>query len=210
MTFAVTWLDLEECHTEWSKPDREKEIPYDILYVWNLKRMTQTKVKSLSCVQLFGTPRTAACQAPPSMEFSRQGYWSGLPSPSPGDLPNPGIEPRSPALQADSSLSEPPRKPWWYKWTYLQNRKRFKDWEHKIMVATGKGWGLWKIMHTMLYLKWITNKDILYHTRNSAQCYVPAWMGGGFREEWIQVYIWLSPFTLFTWNIANQLYPNSK
>ena len=116
-----------ECHTEWSKPDREKEIPYDILYVWNLKRRTQTKVKSLSCVQLFGTPRTAACQAPPSMEFSRQGYWSGLAFPSPGDLPNPGIEPRSPALQADSSLAEPPGKPWWDKWTYLQNRKRFKD-----------------------------------------------------------------------------------
>ena len=44
-------------------------------------------------------------------------------------------------------------------------------------------------MYTLLYLKWITNKDLLYHTWNSAQCYVPAWMGGGFREEWIQVYI---------------------
>ena len=46
------------------------------------------------------TPWTVAHQAPPSMEFSRQEYWSGLPFPSPGDLPNPGIEPRSPALQA--------------------------------------------------------------------------------------------------------------
>ena len=45
------------------------------------------------------------------MGFSRQGYWSGLPCPPPGDLPNPGIEPRSPALQVDSLLSEPPRKP---------------------------------------------------------------------------------------------------
>ena len=52
-----------------------------------------------------------ACQAPLSMEFSRQGYWSGLPFPSPGDLPNPGIEPGSPALHVDSLPSEPPRKP---------------------------------------------------------------------------------------------------
>ena len=46
-----------------------------------------------------------------SMEFSRQEYWSGLSFPSPGDLPDPGIEPRPPALQADSFLSEPPGKP---------------------------------------------------------------------------------------------------
>jgi len=46
------------------------------------------------------------------MEFSRQEYWSGLPFPSPGDLPNPGIKPGSPALQADSLLSEPPEKPY--------------------------------------------------------------------------------------------------
>ena len=57
------------------------------------------------------TPWTVACQAPPSMGFSRQEYWSGLPFPSPGDLPNPGIKPRSPALQADSLPSEPPGKP---------------------------------------------------------------------------------------------------
>ena len=49
-------------------------------------------------------------QAPLSKGFSRQEYWSGLPFPPPGDLPNPGIEPRSPALQADSLLSEPPGK----------------------------------------------------------------------------------------------------
>ena len=52
------------------------------------------------------TPWTAARQAPLSMGFSRQEYWSGLPSPSPGDLPNPGIEPGSLALQADSLLTE--------------------------------------------------------------------------------------------------------
>ena len=56
-------------------------------------------------------PWTVARQAPLSMGFSRQKYWSGLPFPSPGDLPDPGIEPRSPALQKDSLLSEPPGKP---------------------------------------------------------------------------------------------------
>ena len=68
-------------------------------------------VKSLSRVRLFVTPWTAAYQAPPSMGFSRQEYWSGLPFPSPGDLPDPGIEPRSPALQADSLSAEPQGKP---------------------------------------------------------------------------------------------------
>ena len=68
-------------------------------------------MKSPSCVQLFATPWTVAYQTPPSMEFSRQEYWSGLPFPSPGDLPNPGIEPGSPALQADTLPSEPPGKP---------------------------------------------------------------------------------------------------
>ena len=62
----------------------------------------KVKVKSPSCLQLFATPYSVAHQAPLSMEFSRQEYWSGLPCPSPGDLPDPGIEPRSPALQADS------------------------------------------------------------------------------------------------------------
>ena len=62
----------------------------------------------LSCVQLFATLWTVACQAPLSMKFSRQEYWNGLPFPSPGDLPDPGSEPRSPALQSDSLPSEPP------------------------------------------------------------------------------------------------------
>ena len=55
-------------------------------------------MKSLSCVQLSAIPWTVAYQAPLSVGFSRQEYWSGLPLPSPGDLPNPGIEPESPAL----------------------------------------------------------------------------------------------------------------
>ena len=60
-----------------------------------LKLDLWSEVKSLSRVQLFAMPWTVAYQAPPSMGFSRQEYWSGLPFPSPGDLPDPGIEPGS-------------------------------------------------------------------------------------------------------------------
>ena len=68
------------------------------------------KCQSLSHVQLFASSWTIAHHARLSTGFSRQQYWSGLPFPSPGNLPDPGSEPRSPALQADSLLSEPPGK----------------------------------------------------------------------------------------------------
>ena len=64
-----------------------------------------------SCLTLCATPWTVAHQAPLSLGFSRQDYWSGWPFPSSGDLPSPGIELESPALQADSSPSQPPGKP---------------------------------------------------------------------------------------------------
>ena len=67
-------------------------------------------MKSLRRIRLFVTLWRIAHQAPLSMGFSRQEYWSGLPFPSPGDLPDPGIEPRSPTLQADALTSEPPGK----------------------------------------------------------------------------------------------------
>ena len=70
----------------------------------------KVKVKLLSRVQLFAAPWTVAYQAPPSTGFSRQEYWSGVPLPSPEDLPDPGIEPGSPALLADALPSEPPKK----------------------------------------------------------------------------------------------------
>ena len=70
----------------------------------------KVKVKSLSRVQLFATPWTVASQASPFMRFSRQEYWSGLPFPSPGDIPYPGIESGSPILEANSSTSEPYEK----------------------------------------------------------------------------------------------------
>ena len=67
-------------------------------------------VKLLSCVRLFVTPWTVAYQAPPSMGFSRQEYWSGLPFPAPGDLRNSGIEPRLPHCRQTLLPSEPPGK----------------------------------------------------------------------------------------------------
>ena len=73
---------------------------------------------------------------------------------------------------------------------------------HKLRKWTygclGKGIvrGFGKGKYTLLCLKWITNKDLLYSTGNSARCYVAAWMGGEFGGEWIHVYIWLSPFTV--------------
>ena len=75
----------------------------------NLRKL-KVKVKLLSRVRLFVTLWTVAYQASLSMGFSRQEYWSGLPFPSPGDLPDPGIEPRSPTLEADALTSEPPGK----------------------------------------------------------------------------------------------------
>ena len=81
------------------------------LLIAMLLLLRKVKVKSLNCVRLFATPWTVARQAPLSMGFSRQEYWSGLPFPSLGDLSNPGIKPRSPALQADALSSEPPGKP---------------------------------------------------------------------------------------------------
>ena len=68
------------------------------------------KVKLLSRVQLFETPWTVAYQAPLSIEFSRQEYWSGLPFPSPGDLPNPGIETPVSHIAGRPLSSEPPGK----------------------------------------------------------------------------------------------------
>ena len=76
-------------------------------------RQVGIRVCMLSHVWLFATPWTIAHQAPLSMGFPRQEYWSGLPLPSPGDLPDPGTEPGSPVLHADSLPSEPPGKPKW-------------------------------------------------------------------------------------------------
>ena len=72
-----------------------------------MKGRKEKKVKLLSRVRLFATPWTVVYQFPPAMGFSRQEYWSRLPLPSPGDLPDPGTEPRSPVFQAGALPSEP-------------------------------------------------------------------------------------------------------
>ena len=92
-------------------------------YNKRLRAYRRSEVKSPSRVWIFVTPWTVVHQAPLSMGFSRQEYWSGLPFPSPGDLPNRGIEPRSLTLQADALTSEPPGKPYftWHQPTRLAN-----------------------------------------------------------------------------------------
>ena len=91
----------------------------------------------------------------------------------------------------------------WYKWTYLQNRNRLTD-LREWTYGYG-GWGGWREgivrefgidMYTLLYLKRITNKNLLYSTGTSAQCYVAAWMGGESGGEWIHAYVWLSCFAV--------------
>ena len=85
-----------------------------------------THAKLLSHVWLFVTPRTVAHQAPLSMEFSWQGYWNGLPFPSEGDLPEPGIELASPELQVHSFTAEPSRKPNKYTMTWKKKKEKKK------------------------------------------------------------------------------------
>ena len=106
----------------------------------------QGKWKLLGCIQFFSTPWTVACQAPLSMQFSWPGYWSGWCIPSLSGLPNPGIEPGSPKLQADCLPAELPEKCFtymWnlkkmYKWAYLQKRKRVTDVETNLWLPGGK------------------------------------------------------------------------
>ena len=100
-----------------------KELCWIYRSIWRLLLVHLSEVKSLSHIRLFATPWTVAHQAPLSMGFSRQEYWSGLPFPSPGDLPNPGIEPRSPTLQADSLPSEPPGKPLMILYLLIQEQR---------------------------------------------------------------------------------------
>ena len=97
-----TWL------SDWTELNWTESLPKPMI---STNVMTSIEVKLLSRVWLFVTPWTLSYQAPLSMGFLRQEYWSGLLFPSPGDLPNPGIEPWSPALQADALPSEPQGKP---------------------------------------------------------------------------------------------------
>ena len=95
------------------------------------------------------TPWTVACQAPLYMEFSRQEYWSGFPFLSPGDLPDTRIKPGSPALQADSLLSEPPGKP------QLKNNKIMKK---NSRTYRGKCWEREEHWQWGLKKHWVVQK----------------------------------------------------
>ena len=97
--FSATSLAINKTHNLYCS------FPFST-YLWYNACM---HAKSLRRVRHFVTPWTVVHQAPPSMGFSRQEYWNGLPFPSPGGLLDPGIEPRSPALQTDALTSEPPK-----------------------------------------------------------------------------------------------------
>ena len=104
--------------------------------------------ESLSCVWLFATPWTVARQSPLSIEFSRQEYWSRLSLPSPGNLPNPGTEPGSASLQADSLPSEPSGK-----WTSIYV---------KILQITLQTWVIYciSVIHIIkLFLKYKGHRE---------------------------------------------------
>ena len=85
--FVETWMNPESIIQSEVKSEREKQISYINAYMWNLEKWYV--LSCFSCVQLFVTLWTVACQAPLSMGFSRQEHWSGLPFPPPGDLPDP-------------------------------------------------------------------------------------------------------------------------
>ena len=122
---GIYWLP-----TLYSIPCDEK----DLFLVLVLEGLMKVKVKLLSLVPLFATPWSVVYQAPLSMGFSRQGYWSGLPFPSPGYLPNPGIKSRSPTLQADAL----PSIPW-----------RRTNWDHSIVFEIAPKYCIWTLLLTM-------------------------------------------------------------
>ena len=130
---------------------------FNLSYAWRpalrvLISRVKWKVKWLSRVQLVATPWTVAHQAPLPMGFSRQEFWRGLPFPSPGHLPNPGIKPGSPTLQVDSLPSVPPGKP-----RYFMGKVRL------IAAPPSQQW-LWKLLCCSSY-HWTVenNSDVGKH-----------------------------------------------
>ena len=158
----------------WSKSERERQMPYGITYMLNLK-YDANESESLSCSvasHYFAAPWTTACQTPQSVEFPRQEYWSGLPFLSPGDLPDPGIEPASPASPALAGgfLTTEPS---------IQNRNKLTDIENRLVIAKGWGGGErtdWKSGNSrckLFYREWINIRVLLYSTGNYIQYPVP-------------------------------------
>ena len=107
-SFFLYDLKLTGITASWKHPHQFQSLNLSFLRS-NINLVIEKSVLcSLSCVWLSAAPWTVACKAPLTMEFSRQEYWSGWPLPSPGDFPDPGTEPGSPVLQADSLSSESP------------------------------------------------------------------------------------------------------
>ena len=128
--------------------------------------------KSLSCVQLFATPWTRQ-----SMEFSRQEYWSGLPFPSPGDLPNPGIKPRSPALLEGSLPAEPPGQP-------KNTRVGGLSLLQQIFPAQESHWGLLHCSQEQFFTSWDTREPPC-QCEGHKRCRFYPWLGRIFwRKKW--------------------------
>ena len=125
----------------------------------------------LSHVQLFETPWTVARQAPLSLGFSRQEYWRGSPCPLPGNLPNPGIETRSPTLQADSLPSKPPGKP---KNTGVGSLSLLQG----SFLTQESNWGL---LHLRQILYQLSYQGSLSHSWGKVKEieYIQKWTGGG-------------------------------
>ena len=113
-----------------SFPSVPVSITLCFLSYWAKRHRMASPVKLLSRVQLFAIPWTIAYQAPPSMEFSRQEYWSRLPFPSPGDLPHPEIKPRSPVCRQTLyhlSYQGSPQNGLAYRYFYVEHSKFAKD-----------------------------------------------------------------------------------
>ena len=157
----------------------------------------KVKVKSLSRVQLFATSWTVAYQAPLSMGFSRQEYWSGLPFPSPGDLPDAGIEPRSPTSLTDALPSEPPGKS---KATYIvANGKIFFLSHCWIILHCVCMYGVCVCVYIHIYIFFIHSSNdghlSWFHIlaiKNSTIMYmgVPIFLREWFRFLWIHTQKW--------------------
>ena len=147
----------------------------------DLSLYVKMKVKLLSLVGLLGTPGTVACQAPPSVGFSRQEYWSGLPFPSPGDLPDQGIEPGLPHCRQTLLLSEPSGNPSMY-WCVIG----FPLWPANVDQLPGVGVEMgrvkWEKWTKYLNHKWLTVcqvKEYQNNTRKRGSLYsYQSWIQG--------------------------------
>ena len=87
----------------------------------------------------------------------------------------------------------------WHKWIYKAETHRLREWIYACLggrIELKSVGEFWMGMYTLLYLKWITKKDLVYSTWNSVHCYVAAWMGGELAGEWTHGYVQLNPFTV--------------